>query len=815
MRHNFIIKKPVIINDSSFDNSGKIHMYTSRHYPMVDAFLVVSDDLKENDNGTHISYNKKLINESIIRESFFYEIEVKENIKLYNSISKSIIYSDNIPVIPLPLLDGDIDVKNIPIIFNDTDKIKKENGNNITIIFDEDIPEKTCSIYWTDDNNFDCFCSPDFTTINDFQVSCFSTNDFGFVYNAFGTTLKTEILPTILTNVSNGEQSNISIDFRPYYNMNMVYGTGETVSMKSLERNLRIPTRVGIGENVKTSIKYTISPNIAAIASDGSGLSSDIFYAITNNLVPVVYTGENTNFVLNISTTMVFVSLAGENVKPALTTNTTINPIISHGDDIKKANITYKALTSFKSSSFVGENVKSPVIVQSTFSPIIGHGENYGLNLKYAEGTRWITDVAVGESTSFDFVNTVFFSPSFSSGENIAYNLTRRDAYDLNPRFEIGDNFKGGNLSLSPSLLPRIGTGENLARISLDRIPNWYVHGGETVTTNIAITKSFDNNKFSSGENLKMGLRYAPSEPIGNFKVNTGEGLYCHLNTLISTSFTSTSSFNMGFEPTFWDTTYIDLNRNNGCCLPSKNDLLYVNLQKDKEVEIDYSIKDKLKMVADLSVVRLFDIDISAGETFEVVEYNNYFEVDFYEGTSSKTIDLYMDLDVNLSNGNLDYNGSLFIETFKEYQSIRTAHNTSYSGESVSFELSTYEKLVPSAYDGTVMNGSLWTVEAWRTRMTHGWGLYATLNTTMKIYPRFNMGDSVRGRFYEQPYIIGTGEGVSCDLVLDFDVEFLEDGCLENNHIPTDKDGVPIIDDMNEMVIEGYYYSRFIKGRCY
>lgn len=710
------------------------------------------------------------------------------------------------------LKQNPVDIK---FIFDDTDKVKKQNSKNISIIFDEIIPVKSCSIYWSDSNSFDCFCSPNYNTINDFQVNCFTTNDFGFVYTGHGSNVNTTILLTILTDVSSGETSTVSLDYRPFFEISSKVSYGDNLATPSLERNLRIPTRVGVGENVKTSIKYTVSPNLSVVASDGSGLKSSIFYAVTNNLSPIAYTGENVNFVLNISTTMGFVSLAGENVKPALTTNTTINPIISHGDDIKRANLAYRGMIALTSRTSQGDNISAKIKAQSTFSPLFTAGENYGLNLKYAEGTRWVTDVVSGESASFDFVNTVFFSPSFSSGESVAYNLTRRDAYDLNPRFVIGDNFKGGNLSLSPSLLPRIGTGENLARISLDRIPNWYVHGGETVTTNIAITKSFDNNKFSSGENLKMGLRYAPSEPIGVFKVNTGEGLYCHLNTLISTSFTSTSSFNMGFEPTFWDTTYIDLNRNNGCCLPSKNDLLYVNLQKDKEVELDYSIKDKLKMVADLSVVRLFDIDISAGETFEVVEYNNYFEVDFYEGTSSKTIDLYMDLDVNLSNGNLDYNGSLFIETFKEYQSIRTAHNTSYSGESVSFELSTYEKLVPSAYDGTVLTGGIWTVEAWRTRMTHGWGLYATLNTTMKIYPRFNMGDSVRGRFYEQPYIIGTGEGVSCDLVLDFDVEFLEDGCLENNHIPTDKDGVPIIDDMNEMVIEGYYYSRFIKGRCY
>lgn len=704
-----------------------------------------------------------------------------------------------------------IDIK---FIFDDTDKVKKQNSKNISIIFDEIIPVKSCSIYWSDSNNFDCYCSPNYNTINDFQVSCFTTNDFGFVYTGHGSNVSTTISITFLTDIESGESSKVSIDYRPFYEISTNVSYGDNLSLKTLERNLRIPTRVGVGENVKTSIKYTVAQNFSANVSDGSGITSTIFYAVTNNLSPLILTGDSLDSTLNISTTMGFLSLNGENIKPALTTNTTMNPIITHGD-ISNIGLTYKGMISINGKVSTGDNIKTIMRAQASLSPIINHGDNYGLNLKYAEGTRWVTDVVSGESASFDFVNTVFFSPSFSSGENVAYNLTRRDAYDLNPRFEIGDNFKGGDLSLSPSLLPRIGTGENLSRITLDRIPNWYVHGGETVTTNIAITKSFDDNKFSYGDNLNVGLRYAPSEPIGVFNAITGEGLYCHLNTLISTSFTSTSSFNMGFEPTFWDTTYIDLNRNNGCCLPSKNDLLYVNLQKDKEVEIDYSIKDKLKMVADLSVVRLFDIDISAGETFEVVEYNNYFEVDFYEGTSSKTIDLYMDLDVNLSNGNLDYNGSLFIETFKEYQSIRTAHNTSYSGESVSFELSTYEKLVPSAYDGTVLTSGIWTVEAWRTRMTHGWGLYATLNTTMKIYPRFNMGDSVRGRFYEQPYIIGTGEGVSCDLVLDFDVEFLEDGCLENNHIPTDKDGVPIIDDMNEMVIEGYYYSRFIKGRCY
>lgn len=705
--------------------------------------------------------------------------------------------------------------KDLQIIFFDRDKVKGNKGNNISIIFDEVMVEKTCSIYWNNSNNFDCFCSPPYTTTNDFQVSCFSTNDFGFIYSSYGDNLKSEIIGTILANSSHGEMVSSILDYRPFKTLESKSLYGDSLSLKTVSRNVLLSPKIGYGDSLRSNVKYTVAPNLDGFISDGSGLKVSIFYAVVNNLSPLVQTGDVANYTLNISTTMGFVSLYGENIKSSLTTNTTLNPIISHGSYIRNPTLTYKGKTLLDGKISTGDNFKNGIKTQSNFSPNINTGENYNINLKYAEGTRWITSVSTGENVSFDIVNSIFLSPVFSYGEGVGYELVRTDAHNLKPLFEIGDNFNGGDLSLSPSLLPSMYSGDNLSKITLDSLPNWYIKTGESVEASIAITKSFDNNNFKTGENLKPVIKYAFSEPIGTFDAVTGEDLYCYLDTLISTTFTSISSMNMGFEPTIWDTTYIDLNRNNGCCKPSKDDLLYVNLQRDKEVEIDYSVKDKLSMVADLSVVRLFDIDVRSGDVFKVDEYNNYFEVDCFYGSSNNTIDLYMDLDVNLSNGNTDYSGSIFIETVKDYQSIKTAFSSSFNGESVSFELSTYEKLKPLAYDGTRVDFSLWTVEAWRTRMTHGSRLYATLNTTMKIYPRFNFGDAVRGIFYEQPYIIGTGEGVTCDLVLDFDVEFLESGCLENNHIPTDKDGVPIIDDMNEMVIEGYYYSRYIKGRCY
>ena len=666
MRHNLIIKKPVISIDGQFDNVGKVFLSTSRHYQDFNTGFDVSNGIITMDDGSSLNYNDELTNDSIIKESFYYRIALDNNVKLYSGTSSDIVYSDNIPPIALPLKDGMIDVKNIPIIFDDTDKIKKENGNNITIIFDEDIPEKTCSIFWTDDNNFDCYCSPDFSNINDFQVNCFSTNDFGFVYNAFGTTLKTEILPTILTNIGQGEQSTVDIDFRPYFNINVNTQYGENLSVKSLERNLRIPTSIRGGENVKTTIKYTISPNIETNVNDGSSLTSDLFYAIVANMKPVISTGDGLNSEFNISTTMGFLSFSGDNINSSVTTNTTLNPIISHGEVISKANISYKSLISFSGKFTTGDNVNTSIISQSNFSPNINTGENYSINLKYAEGTQWITSVSTGENVSFDIVNSIFLSPVFSYGEGVGYELVRTDAHNLKPVFEIGDNFNGGDLSLSPSLLPSMYSGDNLSKITLDSLPNWYIKNGESVEASIAITKSFDNNNFKTGENLKPVIKYAFSEPIGTFDAVTGEDLYCYLDTLISTTFTSISSMNMGFEPTIWDTTYIDLNRNNGCCKPSKDDLLYVNLQRDKEVEIDYSVKDKLSVVADLSVVRLFDVNINTGDLFKVDEYNNYFEVDCFYGSSNKTIDLYMDLDVNLSNGNTDYGGSIFIETVKE-----------------------------------------------------------------------------------------------------------------------------------------------------
>lgn len=858
MRHNLIIINPEVIIDTSFSNNGKNVLYTSRDYPLVNLNLELSDNtLIENDNGFYNHHNDYDNDNSIIKNALYYDILLYIDTSLYNKISSGIIYSNNIPDIPLPLKDGILDVKNIPIIFDDLDKVKKQNGNELSIIFDEIIPVKSCSIYWTETNDFDCYCSPSFTQINDFQVNCSTSSDFGFIYGYSGSNVKVDIIPTLLVNFSSGENVATDLNYKIQYNIHSTSGYGENYTNRvqynyrfspsisfgenvtsiistrpqyaivstslygenytnKVQHNYRFSPSIGYGENSRATLAYAISEKFTASVSDGSSFNGSIFYSVSNNILASFYVGDTSVTNIGIKLALAASVKTGENTAQNVTTSTTIYPNVFSGDTLRNTNTFYKGMTVLNSLTQIGDNVYNSVSVKTSFNVNIGAGENVTNDIKNAEGIRSSTNAYTGETSSFSLVNSVFFSPIVSVGENSSFTLTGRAAYNLDPKVSIGESFSGGGIALSPSLQPRISNGEMIKPVTVTNLPNWYISVGETLSTNLAITKSFDGNRFSSGENTTLSLKYSFSEPVGIFTVSSGEDLYCELDTLVSTTFTSVSSFSTDFTPTIWDTTYIDLNRNNGCCLPRKEDLLYVNLQRDKEVELDYSVKDKLQMVTELSVVRLFNIDVRTGENLKVDEYKNYFEVDFYHGSSTKAIDLYMDLDVNLSNGNLDYNGSLFIETFKEYQSIKTAHNTSFTGESVEFELSTYENLQPSATYGSRLDSSLWTVEAWRVGF-HGnaGGVRATLNTTIKIYPRINIGDSVRGTFYEQPYILGTGENVTCDLVLDFDVEFLEDGCLENTHIPTDKDGVPIIDPMNEMVVEGYYYSRFIKGRCY
>lgn len=104
-----------------------------------------------------------------------------------------------------------------------------------------------------------------------------------------------------------------------------------------------------------------------------------------------------------------------------------------------------------------------------------------------------------------------------------------------------------------------------------------------------------------------------------------------------------------------------------------------------------------------------------------------------------------------------------------------------------------------------------------RVTFWEGAKLKAELRTKTTFNANLNLNDGVTltTTFEEKPCLMWTGESVSAELDMTFEVEFLEVGCLDNEYIPLNVHGDPDYSKRLPVCVEGYEFQHDIKARCF
>jgi hypothetical protein len=136
-----------------------------------------------------------------------------------------------------------------------------------------------------------------------------------------------------------------------------------------------------------------------------------------------------------------------------------------------------------------------------------------------------------------------------------------------------------------------------------------------------------------------------------------------------------------------------------------------------------------------------------------------------------------------------------------------------YTGERFNTVLSATSGPASTNYFGESASASL-TLEYWLAY--GGECAYAALSTTVRQDGWAREGSSMFIKFYEPDWVGFGGESAFVtSLEIDIQVEFLEEGCLDNEYIYMNEDGDPIPEKFESVPIELYPYQHNIKARCF
>ena len=746
---------------------------------------------------------------------------------------------------------------NIDFIFNDNDKVKKQTATDITFIFGEPIPPNCTPIRNGNSNKFDCRCAPILSNDNNFVVNCNPQDvDFGFIETLYGDSVRTDFIRTSKVAIASGTSAAALIDFRIQKDFAPVVQTGSRITTANLSYNyyfdskigfgstttatinyrpqLSIPVNVSHGDNVSSSMSRTagISPNISygeafafnitpqysvyydGVVSHGTNASIEMTTFPVTNVDMSFYFGEESSAYLNIETTLQADAQYGDNFGSNLSTHTIFEPAILHGEEIKTV-IEYTPPVALTFIATSGENVVTAIASTTNITPVVSFGENALLNLSYFISTGSEFNAFTGSTATFEIAAIAQIKTNMFNGELLTAELGIRP-----PTHLTANVYSGETVTAKPNITTGLDftatSGEIASVRSFDTLPNTYMYYGDAVTFELSSQTSMVNNTMFAGEHVQATLKTGPSQPLGTFTFNSGTALDHNIQTEISTYFRPNFSFNIEFEQTIWDSTYVDLNRFD-CCPPKIEDLLHVNLQHDKEVEVKYDIPRQFAVTTDLVAAPILYPKISHGTTLSVVDYDMLLTANFRHGENVDVLDLYNDLVVDLNSGNPELDSdNVLIETNKDYTEFKNSFSEIGDGTSVNVEMAVVHNIVADMAMGFNIPTFNFVVEsAWRLYFYGISGLRWTLNTNVHFNGSMRMGTDLRAQFYEDPMRMQSGENVSCNLITEYNVEFIDDGCLDNAHIPTTAEGIPIIDDVNEMAVEGQYYSRYIRGRCF
>jgi hypothetical protein len=498
------------------------------------------------------------------------------------------------------------------------------------------------------------------------------------------------------------------------------------------------------------------------------------------------------------------------------------------------------------SDGYSGENLNDVTLSTEVALPSVAYGGEYG-NVYLSANQALEPLVYDGQLTTFDLQThpPVQFSVAGYSGE-----LLELPYFNYTTRF--GAFSYSGEVSEitittfpSPGLAPLIYTGE-YGDVSIQvsqPVGVFNFRGGET---GVADTIDFlENYKFPAGENLLLDLRtetvlslgyydgsrnsidltIRPSEGIGLLRAGGGEETIADtLKTMQHHDLYVIFWHDTHVQVDIDSQTYFDLTTDSCCGGPRPW------FGQNFRIELDFAEYpdqvhdgDRVVFHVDLSCRPRFKFQACGGEYTDFIDRTDYIAEDyehnpqmyFIGGERFSLISFESNLKIRLCKGYFIPNGNHIMIELTDVLDENCYVDRIYTGERVWTILCNTRTLSHRNYFGERLDFDLTLNLPWLLRTWGGERLDFNLSTTIRESGNAYDGSHMSLNFYEPDWVGNEGQSAVASITLEVQIEFAEEGCLDNEYIYMNEDGDPIPEKFEPTPIELYPYQHNIKTRCF
>ncbi|USV40905.1 hypothetical protein [Xanthomonas phage BUDD] len=471
---------------------------------------------------------------------------------------------------------------------------------------------------------------------------------------------------------------------------------------------------------------------------------------------------------------------------------------------------TYPATNFNFGASFYDGASASLDLSTSTILPINEFAE--GANLSTVLDTRPVVTLPIniydGAAIDLSLNTTSTLQPVAYDGGVFGFDISINPSADL--LFAMAD---GASASIGLSTALQIGTvglfeGASVSA-SLDTLENYYIYDGAFVEVGFSTETTLPMDGYA-GESVSVVLDARPSQGIGTLNLFEGSNVVTSFTTLpqvllYPNEIKDGHSFNydiLGFMG-------IDL-LNTACC-PIKENPARIELSAGPAPDERYD-GDKTVFTAELSTLPRFQLSVYSGERFDTVD-PEYLTFNFYEG-SNAIVDRveYSRYNFALCEGNFLPDGDHVNVELVATDSLCNDSTLIFDGGFVDLDLQNNVQFQVPLPTGENLDAVVTIDNAWILNIYEG--PYVRVSNPEFVL-EFRGGEMSSVKFEEEDIYGFSGEFVSAVLSTDYDVEFLEVGCLDNEFVPANENGDPDWDKFNPVPVELDFFSHSIKARCF
>lgn len=505
----------------------------------------------------------------------------------------------------------------------------------------------------------------------------------------------------------------------------------------------------------------------------------------------------------------------GELAQFALATTQLIDDIKFHSDAVASLTLSEAVVASFLLDFYDGGEVSGAISTSNLFDFEFRSGGSVSVNIETHPQENLVPSFFDGASATANLRTITSLSPSGYDGAEFVADIAVNPAADL--LFLAAEGAAGSFvLSIAIQLGNSLGyTGEQLEAV-LDTLENFNVFDGGSIRATLATSAAMVVDGYA-GEEVSVDVEFRSSAGIGTLRFYEGfssgsDDSSNPISTLPQVLlYPNPISDRTEF---FYDIIgQIGIDLNNGTCCPLKDQPYRIELEGGPAADERYD-GDKVVVQADLSILPRFKFDFVSGEVFGTIEppESVSMSVVFWEGTKNLINHIDFEFhDFNLCEGNFIPDGDHVNVELVATDFVCEDSTLIFDGAEVELDIENNVQFQLPAFASEIVHFEL---------EIDRWSLYIWTGEYVRVSnPEFphhhRAGEYVSIQFEAHDYVAADGEFVNVILSTDYDVEFLEVGCLDNEFVPQDEKGDADWSKFNPVPVELEFFRHSIKARCF